>query len=321
MDDFIASLEGVAKDTRPLEDKERDYKTSNIVPGYVGVVWREKDDWKSYTPRNQGTSLSCMAQSAAKGLEVIKKIKENLTEIFSAHPPYRSRSNFPEGGMWLQDLFNQMKKVGTNYESVDVSQNIGETQMNRDIICETPFKVSGYGFPDVRNDINEIAKAIDLYGHCVIVIHANKREYTKPVPEIMPNLPVDFGHGICGVDYFMYKGERVIKIEDSTGHSTTFDTDGTRLLTEEFIRERCSDSGYITFEPPKYIFTTFMKRGYRSNEIKELQKRLNKEGFGVLAVDGIFGPLTQRAVIDYQLKKGLVPDGLVGPKTRAKLNA
>ncbi len=58
---------------------------------------------------------------------------------------------------------------------------------------------------------------------------------------------------------------------------------------------------------------------YRA-EVMELQKFLNLHGFGPLDVDGMFGPLTNAAVIKFQLANGLVGDGIVGPNTRAKLN-
>lgn len=38
-----------------------------------------------------------------------------------------------------------------------------------------------------------------------------------------------------------------------------------------------------------------------------------------IAVDGAFGPLTRAAIIRIQKKWGLVPDGIVGPKTWAAL--
>jgi len=324
-DDFIANLDSVIEDPRSVEEKERDYKTSDIIPGAIDdeLVWLDESEVEqiSYTPREQSWSLSCMAQAAAKGYEIINKIKNKIVEVFSAHPPYRSRSNYPQGGMCLQDLFNQMKKVGTNYESVDISQGIGETEMNRDVTCETSFKISGYGFPDKRNDIDDIAKAIKKYGHCQIVIHANKKEYTKPIPEYL-GLEVDFGHGIEGTQFFKKNGIKVIKIEDSTGHSSTADKKGTRYLTEDFLRKRCSDSGYMLLEDPQYIFKTLMREGFISAEIKELQKRLNKEGMAIekLIIDGKFGKRTKGAVINYQKNHSLVADGIVGPKTRAVLN-
>jgi len=52
-----------------------------------------------------------------------------------------------------------------------------------------------------------------------------------------------------------------------------------------------------------------IKLGSRGPAVKYLQLRL-----GVFA-DGLFGPMTRRAVIRFQKSKGLVADGIVGPKT------
>ena len=316
---MILTMDEVLLDPRPVEQKERDYKTSNLV-GAISVNWKEKkwEDLKSYTPREQYISLSCMAQASGKGYEIIKFIQEAILKAYSAHPQYRSRRNFPEGGMWLQDLLDIMKKIGTTYEELDKSQNIGETEMNRDITVETPYKISGYGFPDKQNDIDDIALAIEKFGHCLILIHGNKQEWTAE--PVYNGGEVNFGHGICAVDYFLEDGVKKIKIEDSTGHFNSFDGKGGRKLTESYIPKRCSGSGYMILEDIKYKFTTFMKKGYISNEVKELQKRLNKELGISLVVDGSFGLKTEIAVKNYQKAKGLVPDGLVGTKTRVVLN-
>lgn len=314
MDDFIADLNSVLDDPRDVEAKERDYKTSDLAGAIDEIEWKEETEVIAYEPRQQNSSLSCMAQAAAKGLETFTK------KVYSAHPPYRSRSNYPSGGMWLQNLLDIMKNIGTNYESICKSQYLNEKEMNRDIECATPFKAKGYGFPDRQNNIDDIAKAIQKYGHCVILIHANKNEYTKPIPEVIQGSTIDFGHGICAIGYYLRDGKKVLKIEDSTGWNSTIDKKGTRYLTEDFLKARCSGSGYMIMEDPQYIFKTFMKKGFVSNEVKELQKRLNKELGLFLAVDGKFGFFTENAVKDYQKRNGLVSDGLVGAKTRAVLN-
>lgn len=317
---MVLTLDEIIKDPRPVEEKERDYKTSDLV-SRAFVNWQEKKfaDLKSYTEREQYTSLSCMAQAASKGYEVIYLIKNVLKKVFSAHPPYRSRANFPQGGMWLQNLLDIMKKIGTSYESVDISQNISENEMNRALTVETPFKISGYGFPDIQNNIDDIALAIEKYGHCLILIHANHAEWIgEPIYNSL--LPVTFGHGICGVDYYLENGIKKIKIEDSTGHYNSIDGKGARALTGDFISHRCSGSGYMLLEDVNYIFKTFMKKGFISNEIKELQKRLNKELNMSLIIDGKFGIKTENVVKLYQQAHNLVADGLVGIKTRATLN-
>jgi peptidoglycan hydrolase-like protein with peptidoglycan-binding domain len=60
--------------------------------------------------------------------------------------------------------------------------------------------------------------------------------------------------------------------------------------------------------------------GSRGADVKLLQTLLVNNGY-TLAIDGIFGNQTQKAVKDYQSKNGLKVDGIVGPKTLGKLNA
>jgi hypothetical protein len=50
--------------------------------------------------------------------------------------------------------------------------------------------------------------------------------------------------------------------------------------------------------------------------VKDLQRKI---GFAGDKVDGSFGPLTEAAVRRFQRDHGLVPDGIVGPKTWAAL--
>lgn len=56
---------------------------------------------------------------------------------------------------------------------------------------------------------------------------------------------------------------------------------------------------------------TTLKRGSCGAEVKTLQGKLN------LMADGIFGPLTEEAVKEFQKRKGLKADGVVGAQTWA----
>ena len=56
---------------------------------------------------------------------------------------------------------------------------------------------------------------------------------------------------------------------------------------------------------------TTLKRGSKGKEVVQLQQALK------LYADGIFGPLTEDAVKEFQRKYGLVADGIVGPNTWA----
>jgi peptidoglycan hydrolase-like protein with peptidoglycan-binding domain len=56
-----------------------------------------------------------------------------------------------------------------------------------------------------------------------------------------------------------------------------------------------------------------LKRGDRGPAVAILQRRLR------IPADGVFGPITERAVKRYQRRHRLVPDGIVGPITRGSL--
>jgi len=63
-----------------------------------------------------------------------------------------------------------------------------------------------------------------------------------------------------------------------------------------------------------------LRIGARGIEVIALQLQLNAKGATPrLTVDGAFGPKTQTAVIAFQRKAGLSPDGVVGPLTQAAL--
>lgn len=63
----------------------------------------------------------------------------------------------------------------------------------------------------------------------------------------------------------------------------------------------------------------FMGPGTRGQRVSALQERLKNLGFAPGPIDGDFGPLTERAVRDFQRSRDLTVDGLVGRQTLSKL--
>ncbi len=58
-----------------------------------------------------------------------------------------------------------------------------------------------------------------------------------------------------------------------------------------------------------------LRRGDRGDPVKTVQAKV-----GAQVVDGKFGPNTEAAVRRFQAEKGLVPDGIVGPRTWAAID-
>ncbi len=73
------------------------------------------------------------------------------------------------------------------------------------------------------------------------------------------------------------------------------------------------------------LFCTFAARaaslqmGSTGEEVKALQTKLKRWGYYAGAADGHFGAATQKAVIAFQQKNGLTPDGVVGEATARAL--
>lgn len=65
--------------------------------------------------------------------------------------------------------------------------------------------------------------------------------------------------------------------------------------------------------------TPTLRKGSTGIAVISWQNYLTMSGFYKGKVDGIFGPLTEQAVKDWQSANGLKADGIIGPKSWAKL--
>lgn len=117
-----------------------------------------------------------------------------------------------------------------------------------------------------------------------------------------------------------YKGNSIVDYLKSIDQSASF-TNRSRLANEYGI------SGYRGTAEQNLLLLNRMRKGiknvpYPGHYIKEGSKgRYVKMVQGKVNVkeDGIFGPITERAVRDWQRDHGLSADGIVGPKTWSKM--
>lgn len=71
------------------------------------------------------------------------------------------------------------------------------------------------------------------------------------------------------------------------------------------------EAGYRLGDRPLYLAQPML----RGDDVASLQRRLGSLGFDAGRVDGIFGPQTERALVDFQRNAGLVVDAICGPGT------
>lgn len=85
--------------------------------------------------------------------------------------------------------------------------------------------------------------------------------------------------------------------------------------SDDLIRDWQAQGALGDAPPPRV--DSLLEFGDRGAEVAALQPMLSQALGITLAPDGVFGPATRAAVIDFQAREELSPDGTVGPATLA----
>jgi len=72
--------------------------------------------------------------------------------------------------------------------------------------------------------------------------------------------------------------------------------------------------------PAVLAHPSWLAQGSQGADVAKLQRALAALGYDPGPVDGVFGPRTLSAVMEFQRRSGLAADGVVGPRTRAALD-
>jgi len=92
------------------------------------------------------------------------------------------------------------------------------------------------------------------------------------------------------------------------------------LNADGVVGPRTWEALFTQAPPPPTVWPPYpgvvLRRGMNGPSIRQVQERLNELGANPrLATDGVFGPLTEAAVMAFQRANGLNADGVVGPRT------
>lgn len=314
MDKELPTYLGGNIDPRTEAEKSRDHMHEEVATAAATAIeWKEKtyDQLRRFPERFQAQSLMCMAQSGVKNLGIANFLLDGVFPILSALNVYRSRFNYPDGGMSLPDLFKLLTTPHAPLEADLPSQNLTEYQANAASLNLTPtqatdakrYAADGYVYFTQPYKIDDIAAVLATGKSVELMMFFEGNEYWRPKPVIINSALNLYGsdtlrHGIAGVDNLLLDGEKTLYIEDSAGNWTGINGKGERYITEDFLKARCFGAGYIIkkgyadINKPKYSFTKPLVYGTMHNEdVKALQYILQYEKFFPTEIDGVpFAP-------------------------------
>jgi len=327
IDKFYEDYKGAA-DLRTPEEKARDYSQTEFVASASAVNWVNKlpHEWRSFPVLNQFFTFKCVAFTAAKLALINFWLKTNELLKFSPNSIYDYRSNKPEPGMVGNNAFEIWSDKGISLDAVSKSDQLRDTDP---IFISLFAKEVAKGFKlgnhitIPEKDFDRVASTIQVTGKGVMTwFYFTSREWSKEIPTVMDNLinpymPEASRHSVTAVDFGLIEGKQYIKIEDSAH----FGGLNIRYISREFFTARNFLNKYpmqFNYEDP-----TLPKPKYINGNTVSLQDCLKHYGtFPTnIASTGVYGPITRKAVSDFQIRENLHPTGTgtVGPLTDARL--
>lgn len=242
----------------------------------------------------------------------IDKLVLHSTETKSL-PSYRSGTIAPSLTVnpWpgKQNVWQHFKSVAMSAKAL---RDTGGFAENRDNVAQ--IEIIGYSDP-AQKDSGYFLPNLPPEGVAYLgeVLAWFAREWGVPLirPKLWPAFPASYGKTSARMSQTAYDAFKGVlghlHVPDNTHGDPTIDIDAVLAAAQG------------KYTPPKLGDRVLSKDGTDSGpDVVELIERLNARGYGLMQ-DGLFGPAVEEAVREFQGARGLVVDGIVGPRTAAAL--
>ncbi len=311
----------------PPVDWSAGFDVEKVISSKLGI------DFK-LPVKNQGISSSCGGQAWAELGQVLDTMNDGSTEEKSAKFIY-NQTHVGTGGSGGRENCAVFINKGMGNEVDCPSYENGlpgseEFYIRPNSIPPIAFtnalKDMGLAYANVLvRDPETIATAVRDNNGCIFgVTGSNNGTWRTAHPQPPSTFANSWNHWLYCGKFRMRNGKREFGVLESWGDKVG--EKGWQWLDEDYITTFIL--GYpVIFSiwtmvakadvviPPPYIFTKTLRYGMANGDVKMLQMTLTG-----LMTDGRFGLSTLKAVMKFQLAHGLVPDGVVGPKTNVELN-
>jgi polysaccharide deacetylase family sporulation protein PdaB len=126
--------------------------------------------------------------------------------------------------------------------------------------------------------------------------------------------------GLLGITYTVKAGDTLYRIAKTYGTTVQALAEANNIANPNIIYVGQVLSVPGTGQPAEVspVYTGLLRTGSIGTSVKQVQQALAARGYK-LAADGIFGPITKGAVIQFQSSQGISADGIVGPVTWGRL--
>jgi len=340
-------------DNRPLEAKQKDFDSREIVASSTGVKYLTKAKAVKtiglYPERDQKSESSCAANAGAECLGHHEVVEGREFKRLSSSFLYRLRSNFDKEGMYVYNLGALGSEVGTCLDSTLPIQGT-EALVNKVVITEAMKKEAkqfrgGAHFGITTLNIDDYVAVCNGLGlPATLFVWGSSEEWSKEIPEVLDeNLTLEKAYvrhlvTILPNSGYIYKKKKYFIIKDSAH----FGGKVYRHISEDWVKRRVVMGLYwLTLPNPsvdqtspkisfKYSFTRNLTVGDTGVDVVNLQDALRELGYFTYPEStGYFGGYTRSAVKALQnafKEEILTPvgateaTGYFGPSTRAKLH-
>jgi len=292
-------------------------RPTDYIVGYTPIDipdMNKNADWTKYLPSGERQNnldfffdtLSCSTFSGLNSVETqIKYFVENNL-LNKEYLDYIKELGFDINNFNCSDRFTAIMS-GTTRKG-NYLQYIWDSFRKDGLLPEQdlPFNKSFKSFEEYHDMtkitpdmINKAKKILDIFEFNYIWAVLDKSDI-KDVPEILKKAPLHSAVNSKPHAVMIYKNKYFFNSYEPYI--------GNKVKSIQFAL-----LGVVKIKDINKLYTT-TKLGSTGIEVKKLQRKLK------LNDDGIFGKITQKHVMEFQIKNNLGMDGVVGPKTREALN-